>query len=32
MPLFGLGRVGTLIPAIGHYQAAKDQLGGNQPG
>ena len=28
MPPFGLGRVGTLIPATGHYQAAKDRFGG----
>jgi hypothetical protein len=27
MPPFGLGRVGTLVPATGHYQAAKDRLG-----
>ena len=28
MPPFGLGRVGTLIPATGRYQHAKDRLQG----
>jgi hypothetical protein len=26
MPPFGLGRVGTLIPATGHYQSARERM------
>ena len=28
MPPFGLGGVGTLTPATGHHQSAKDRIGG----
>ena len=31
MPPFGLGRVGTLIPATGHCQSAKDRMGDAGP-
>ena len=27
MPPFGLGRVGTLVPATGHFQSARQRLG-----
>ena len=31
MPPFVLGRVGTLTPATGHYQSAKDRIGQAKP-
>ena len=32
MPPFGLGKVGALVPATGHYHSAKDRIGGGAPG
>jgi len=31
MPAFGLGSVGTLVPATGHYQHAKERLQAAKP-